>query len=784
MREIKQISASKKHKIFCFCPTISVFCISLLMLVLACSCVFGFTIAENGVPKAVVVIDKDATEAQKYAADEFVKYTQKISGAVLEIKDEKNVKNNIFIRTKKNVKDEDRVNLKLVGSNLYIEGNTDRGTIYAVYEFFQKFYGVEFYTNDVEKIPSLEVFKTPNILNYSYVSPLYYRDCDFHNIDCDMSFYVKTKMNGTWKLKENTGGSVHLLGGVHSIDRLMPKSKYFKEHPEYYSFVNGQRKAGAESQLCFSNQEMREALLKEVLNQLRNAKNPHIISVSQNDNAAFCQCEECNKLYEKYQAKSGALLECINFIAREVKKEFPDVKVETLAYGPTLHNPVNIKAEDNVVIRICNIECNFSDPIENRDAKAPYNKISCRMLTGVDINACNKKFAGYMEAWGKIAKYIYVWDYNANFSNYHIAHPNFHVLKPNFDFFLKHNAMAIFAEGDRSNERASFNEIKSYIIFKLLWNPKLDDKELMTDFCQFVYKQGAEDILEIINILTNDVIEANVYMPTYVYNNKWISNDKMIQVIYLFQDALMKTKDEKIAYDKIYNMYLDFLYGAYLKEDKDWDYISRYCRLPWSDKYDYEKEFEEYNNAHGNTSMNEGHLITPDEKAKTFEKSDKVPDVCKEVADNDWFELDDRNFSLTDRLPQQKEDKNGSFDTVTWLTPDNEEWSLQLHCGGNILDYKKQGKKSVDVYVVCKSAGKKKDDGDCLQVIVYDNNVMTERFKGRVPVKEINDNTFSAVFVGTFDIRPAKSATFVVTPVKNAGCADNVIFDRVICIAK
>ncbi|MBQ0105043.1 MAG: DUF4838 domain-containing protein, partial [Armatimonadetes bacterium] len=652
------------------------------------------------------------------------------------------------------------------------------------YEFFERYCGVKFYTNDVELVPKKDILETPKTLNYSYVPPFFFRDCDFANLFCELPFYVKARLNGNYRIKSDLGGRINLIGFVHTFVNLMPKKDYFTEHPEYFSLVNGERKAGAEGQLCLSNPQMRAELAKNVIKTLDETKNPKMISVSQNDNAAFCQCENCQKLYEKYGARSGALLECVNYVAKEVKKKYPNVLVETLAYGPSLYPPKKIKAEKNVIIRVCDIECNFSDPIENKGNKAPYKKISGRLLTGLNKDTINREFAEYLEKWGKIAKYIYVWDYDANFSNYHIVHPNFHVLKPNIEFFLKNGAISVFEEGDRSNNRASFNEIKSYMIYKLLWDPSLDDRELMEDFCRFVYKDGGDDIIKIIDILTDDVIKANIYLPTYVYNNEWISNSVMIDVIKLFQDALAKTESEAIANDKIYNMYIDFIYGAYLKENKDWEEISTACSLPWADKYEYEKEFTEYNESHGNLYMNEGHLITPKEKPFETRISGMVPEVCQGVNAEDWFEIDDRDFKITDKLPKLYEDKDAAFGTVTYLVPDNQEWSLMRDFGGNILEYKSRGKKYIDLYVVCKTAGKKTEEGPVLYLGVYDMNVMTGRFHKSVPISKVNDDEFSVVFVGTFDIRPAKSGTFYLTPAKNPGSADNIIVDRIIGIAR
>ena len=46
------------------------------------------------------------------------------------------------------------------------------------------------------------------------------------------------------------------------------------EHPEYFSLVNGERKAGAEGQLCLSNPQMRAELAKNVIKKrIENGKN-------------------------------------------------------------------------------------------------------------------------------------------------------------------------------------------------------------------------------------------------------------------------------------------------------------------------------------------------------------------------------------------------------------------------------------------------------------------------------------------------------------------------------
>lgn len=43
---------------------------------------------------------------------------------------------------------------------------------------------------------------------------------------------------------------------VHTFNSLLPASVYGAEHPEYYSFINGERRPGRASQWCLTNDEL------------------------------------------------------------------------------------------------------------------------------------------------------------------------------------------------------------------------------------------------------------------------------------------------------------------------------------------------------------------------------------------------------------------------------------------------------------------------------------------------------------------------------------------------
>lgn len=138
-----------------------------------------------------------------------------------------------------------------------------------------------------------------------------------------------------------------------------------------------------------------------------------IISVSQNDCRNWCQCPECSALDGSEGSPSASILNFVNEIAEEVQRHHPDKVIDTLAYQYSRKPPKSIVPRENVIIRLCTIECCFSHSLEQCSSDH------------------NRKFKEDIEAWSRIAPKLYVWDYVTNFANYIMPFPNLHVLKPN-----------------------------------------------------------------------------------------------------------------------------------------------------------------------------------------------------------------------------------------------------------------------------------------------------------------------------------------------------------------
>ena len=225
-----------------------------------------------------------------------------------------------------------------------------------MYEFLEQQIGVRFWTNEVTDIPSHQRLSRTQ-LDYQYVPPFQVRSAGYDSIFTHPKFAVRLRNNGhDCRVPAEWGGDVQVLGCVHTFSQnfpLLPVEEYFSKHPEWYAERNGKR---VSNQLCLTNPDLRRELIRKVLERLRQNPNCRYISVSQNDNQDYCQCEACSAFVKKYGNQTDLLLDTINQIASAVAQEFPNVLIETLAYQYTRTPPVSIHPVDNIIIRYCTIE--------------------------------------------------------------------------------------------------------------------------------------------------------------------------------------------------------------------------------------------------------------------------------------------------------------------------------------------------------------------------------------------------------------------------------------------
>ncbi len=249
--------------------------------------------------------------------------------------------------------------IKTKDHHLIIAGGDLRGTLYGVYGLLEDHLGCRWFTPTISRIPKHKQLVVPRI-EETKVPVLEYREPFV--MDCfDGDWCARNRMNSSaGRLEKRHGGKGRFGAGlfVHSFNVLMPADKYFDEHPGYFSEVEGKR-VKDRSQLCCTNPDVIRICTEELAKRMRQDPDAFVYSLSQNDWANYCECANCSELAKREGSQMGPLLHLVNTAAKSLESEFPDKAIETLAYQWSRKPPSSMRPRENVIIRLCSIECCF-----------------------------------------------------------------------------------------------------------------------------------------------------------------------------------------------------------------------------------------------------------------------------------------------------------------------------------------------------------------------------------------------------------------------------------------
>ncbi len=386
----------------------------------------------------------------------------------------------------------DAIVLESRGESLFLAGERMRGTLYAVYTFLEDHVGVRWWTATESTIPRKPDLSVPE-LHVRYSPALVCRETNYQGA-YENAFAARLKNNGHFsQTTPGYGGHMSIIGFCHTFAQFLPASKYFAEHPDWYSLYNGERR-GTDSldfQLCLTNEEMTQEFIRVCLERIAADPTAGMISVSQND-AHFCgacQCENCRRLVEENGSESGPLIHFVNKVAEAIEKEYPGFLVETLAYQYTRKPPKKIRPRHNVVIRLC-LAFDNARPVEERDADREV----------------------IME-WSAVAPKLYIWQYLANFLNYLMPYPNYGHHDRDIRFFVEHHAVGSYQQGDWFTTTGDFVRPRTWIVAHLLWNPELKERELAEEFFNGYYGAAGPFLLAYTDMMHEAALSSGLGLP-------------------------------------------------------------------------------------------------------------------------------------------------------------------------------------------------------------------------------------------------------------------------------
>lgn len=472
----------------------------------------------GGMSSYQIVVTDGASPSEQTAAKELQQYIQQISGVQLPIASEPQVSgSNIFVGYSKRVADltkaqqpaanDESFTYRTIGHDLCIWGGSERGTMYGVFTFLERELGIHWLTPQCTVVPKRTEWKLPK-LNHSEKPFIGYRYSNYFVASGVPEWSAHTKENTKWSPVRNEYGNIEAYWGAHTMEWLVPVKEFFESHPEYFCLRDGKRYNGY-GQLCLSNPDVLEICKTRLAQRMRENPDYRIYSLSQNDNFRFCQCDQCAAIEQQYGGHSGIIVWFVNQVADAVKDEFPDKYVGTFAYQYSRQPPTGIKPRENVVIRLCSIECCFAHPL---DAGCPQNEAFMRDLKG----------------WAELAPHLFIWDYIVDYAQYMAPWPNFQVLGPNIRVFGENKAIGVFEEAQYQSAGAEFDEMKAWTVNQLLWNPNQNVDSLVGIFIEGFYGKAAPHIMDYYR-LCQSLVKPDVHYGIYINENHQIYTDDFIQ---------------------------------------------------------------------------------------------------------------------------------------------------------------------------------------------------------------------------------------------------------------
>ena len=392
-------------------------------------------------------------------------------------------------------------------NEVLITGNGTRGVIHGVYAFLEKYCGCDWYTSTLYSIPKNTELTIPAGERTEYEPFFEYTDTDWVS-PTDVEYSLANGLNGSpyRSIPDELGGTVEYISSfAHSLtNQFCAKSVYFETNPEYFALHDGRRQ---DEQLCLTNEDVYKLVLGEVMELLNEKHDPEkslqIISLTQGDSgedAKMCQCDTCRAIDEENGSHSGTMITFVNRIAREVKAAgYDNVAIDTFAYRYTRKAPSKVVPDDNVIVRLCTIECCFAHAL--------------------DDSSCSKniELMADLAQWSQICDRIYVWDYTTNYANTLGIFPDFGVLQKNIQIFYEHNVKGVYEEGNyyMSACDGEFGELRSYLLSKLMQNPYIDYDKTMNEFLEAYYGKGWQNIRDFIDLTTEKPVPDKAHLTIY-----------------------------------------------------------------------------------------------------------------------------------------------------------------------------------------------------------------------------------------------------------------------------
>jgi hypothetical protein len=222
------------------------------------------------------------------------------------------------------------------------------------------------------------------------------------------------------------------------------------------------------SQPCWSIPSVQTKMADSVLKILRQNPNATSISVTGMDGAP-AECPPDGKANREENTTGGANFRAVQAIADIVSKEFPRVKIQTLAYDASFQPPTKLRFKSNVIVQLCIGGMNQFLPLSHPE---------------------NKAIADTVRAWTKVVPTLYIWDYTYSEQNTLLPFGNYYTQARHIQELVAIGVKGYYGEG-MPHPGIDMIDLKTWVAARTAFDPSLNTEDLITEFTDTFYSPAA-----------------------------------------------------------------------------------------------------------------------------------------------------------------------------------------------------------------------------------------------------------------------------------------------------
>lgn len=397
-------------------------------------------------------------------------------------------------------------NIMLNGNVVSLLGATDEGTLYAVYEFLNKEIGFEAYAIDEIYYNTLKDVPMFNFGTYVSVPAIQYRMPTYGHIRDVNDSRVLRLIGG-----QSNGTSVYGIDwgcASHSIEWLLPASKYQEEHPTWYG--NGQ--------ICLSQDDLIDQLVENLKPYILNNPTARFFELGHGDTLQACDCKACSDSAAENGGIGGVYVRWLNKVGEKIEAWQKEIELDreiwimglayqAYQYAPAIKNadgtfsPVNdsVVCRDNVSIRYAPIAACYAHAINDPNCK---------------VNS-HGAFADEIMKWSVCSKEnLHLWIYCFEYYDRFFFFNDLGSLNNSYKFYSKAGVYGIKDEGSLGDDNNPFLSLRLYLRSKLMWNPELDVDVLIDDFYGHYFKEAAPHMRAYLDAIRAHFVELSIALDS------------------------------------------------------------------------------------------------------------------------------------------------------------------------------------------------------------------------------------------------------------------------------